>query len=186
MIRKMARGTGGIDRLTGCCGSPGANTDPRGLAQGMTGIARGAQIVTTDGLRLIQHLAAGDRIITRGQGAVTVRRIEQRSVITRATYILAGSLSHSRPQSDSLLPSAQTVFIRDWRAQALGGRAALLLRAGDLVDGEFVRDLGLHPMTVYRVFCNAPQVIYADGLEMGTADAVAECVPRQAFKSSSF
>jgi hypothetical protein len=115
-----------------------------------------------------------------------VRRIEQRSVITRAIYVLAGSLSHSRPQSDSLLPSAQTLFIRDWRAKALGGREALLMRADDLVDGEFVRDLGMHPMTVYRVFCDAPHVIYADGLEMGTADALADCVPRQAFAPSSF
>jgi hypothetical protein len=181
----MAGGTGGINHPAGCS-RPCADTDTLGFALNMTGIARDAQIVTTDGHRPIQHLSSGDRIITRGQGAVTVRRIEQHSVVTRAIYILAASLSHSRPQSDSLLPSAQTVFIRDWRAKALGGRQALLLRAGDLVDGEFVRDLGLHPMTIYRVFCDAPQIIYADGLEMGTADALADCVPRQALLPNTF
>ncbi len=45
------------------------------------------------------------------------------------------------------------------------------MRAGDLVDHEFVRDLGFLPMTLYRVICDTPQVLYADGLELGTADA---------------
>lgn len=145
---------------------------------GLSGLLHNARVVTTSGIRTVQKLSAGDRIISRGNGAVTIKRIECLSIVTRAVYIVAGSLGHSRPEADTMLPTAQTVLIRDWRARAWSGQHALIQQAGDLVDGEFIRDLGLQPLTLYRIFCTAPQIIYADGLEMGTADMSAQARKR--------
>jgi hypothetical protein len=41
-----------------------------------------------------------------------------------------------------------------------------------LVDNEFIMDLGVKETTIYQVFCDGgPHILYADGLELGTADA---------------
>jgi hypothetical protein len=40
------------------------------------------------------------------------------------------------------------------------------------VDGEYVRDIGLQAMTIYRLYCAGPQVFYADGMELASADSI--------------
>lgn len=140
-------------------------------ALNVTGFVHDARIITMRGQCRVQDLKHGDRVVSRDQGSVVIRRIEQVSCIARAIYVLAGSLGHIQQDRDSLLPAGQPVLVRDWRARTFGHGKAALMRAGDLVDHEFVRDLGFLPMTLYRVICDTPQVLYADGLELGTADA---------------
>ncbi|ABG32128.1 hypothetical protein CEP88_02795 [Roseobacter denitrificans] len=136
----------------------------------MPGFVYGARILTMKGARRIEDLRPGDYVITRGQGAVPIRLIEQRSMVVPAVYIIAGSLGHHQPDLDSLLPASQTVLLRDWRARAFAGAPETMVTVDRLVDGEFVRDVGLQTLTLYSVFCSAPQVLYADGMELGTAD----------------
>jgi len=131
------------------------------------GITPDAKIVTMDGLRQLQDLRVGDRLVTRNQGAVPVKSIEQHSIVTRAVYIIAGSLGHTQPDRDTLLPAGQTIHVRDWRAWIFGQSDSILAAAGSLVDGEFVRDIGFMPLTLYRIRCDSPQIIYADGMELG-------------------
>ena len=134
------------------------------------GLVRGSQIITMDGLRCVEDLKAGDRLVTRGQGSTPIGSIRQISLVCRAVYVIAGSLGHGRPDRDGLLPFDQTVLVRDWRAQALVGSQIALIPARDLVDGEFVRDIGQMPMTLYQIHCDGPKVIYVDGMELGTID----------------
>ncbi|WP_227267815.1 Hint domain-containing protein [Roseobacter weihaiensis] len=138
-----------------------------------SGFVENARILTMKGSCPVQSLAVGDRVITRSHGASTVERIEQCSLLTPAVYVIAGSLGHHRPEQDSLLPAGQPVLVRDWRARALTGQPEALCCAQTLVDGEFVRDIGLQTVTLYRVFCGSSQVVYADGMELGTADVMA-------------
>jgi len=63
------------------------------------------------------------------------------------------------------------ILIRDWRARALFNSDRALVAARALVDGEFITDLGKVETTVYQIFCDGPHILYADGLELGTADA---------------
>lgn len=149
------------------------STDDRGgsdLSHYQCGFVHNAQIVTTTGSKRIQDLRPEQHVISRGNGAIAVQHIEVLSIVTRAVYILAGSLGHSRGNRDTMLPAAQTVLLRDWRAHVWRGQPTLILPASELVDGEFVRDLGLQVVTLYKVYCNTPQIVYADGLELGTAD----------------
>jgi hypothetical protein len=134
------------------------------------GFVRDARIITTRGVRPVQDISAGDLVITRDNGVVAITGIEQRSLITRAVYVIAGSIGHRNQDRDTMIPCDQTVLLRDWRAYALSRRSEAVVPAQRLVDGEFVRDVGLQPMTLFRVYCSEPQVLYADGMELGTAD----------------
>ena len=136
------------------------------------GFAHDARIVTTRGMRRVQELRVGDRLITRGNGVVAIDRLEQRSLVTNAVYFLAGSIGHHQPDRDSLLPAGQAVLVRDWRAHAFGRLPEVLATADTLIDGEYVRRLGMVPITLYSVFCGKPQVLYADGMELASADAM--------------
>jgi hypothetical protein len=136
----------------------------------VAGLVYNARIVTIRGLRPVQDLRAGDLVITRSSGVVAVERIEQQSLVTRAIYVIAGSIGHRHPKRDTLLPDGQPVLVRDWRARAFTGLAECVARADSLIDGEYVRDIGLHPLTLFRIYCARPQVLYADGMELGTAD----------------
>ena len=55
--------------------------------------------------------------------------------------------------------------------EALGPGPEIFVFSGHMPgDGDMIRDLGLTPVTLYRIFCDQPQIINADGLELGTAD----------------
>ncbi len=138
-----------------------------------SGIVWGAPVITTRGKRSVQDLKAGDLVITRSHGVVSIDRIEQSSLVARAIYVIAGSIGHLHVNRDTMLPAGQPVLIRDWRARALAGRREVVASVDCLVDGEYIRDIGYHPMTVFRIFCRKPQILYADGMELGTPDTLA-------------
>ena len=73
----------------------------------------------------------------------------------------------------------QRLLIRDWRAQAFGGASQALMRADMLVDGRFVRDLGMRRLRLFRLEFDAAHVIYAGGLELA-ADISGRTGMRQA------
>lgn len=140
------------------------------------GLVSGARILTLRAMQPVEKLRVGDSVITRARGAVRVTEIKTVSLVTRAVYIIAGSIGHYRKDRDALVAADQTVLLRDWRARALFGQKSALVRASALIDGEFVRDLGQQAITLHRIYCGTPQIIFADGLELGTADARA-CHP---------
>ena len=150
--------------------SPRSETDMVEPCARLAGLVHGAKVVTSRGLCPVESLLPQKHIIARDHGAVPITRIEKISLVTQAVYVIAGSLGHKDLDRDTLIPAAQTALLRDWRATIWAGRTALVQEALDLVDGEFVRDLGLTPVTLYRIFCDQPQIINADGLELGTAD----------------
>ncbi|WP_300029240.1 Hint domain-containing protein [uncultured Roseobacter sp.] len=152
------------------CATRQVSLPPENLSPGLV---HGARVLTLRGEMPVQALVPGDRLVSPGAVMAEVNRIEVSSVITRGIYVIAGSLGHTRRSTDTLLAAGQPVLIRDWRAAALTGRRLAWLPAIDLVDGEFVRDIGLAPMTLYRVICDGPRVICADGMELGSAEVAA-------------
>ncbi|MCV3271162.1 Hint domain-containing protein [Roseobacter sinensis] len=136
---------------------------------GHAGLISGAQVLTLKGERCVEALRVGDHVLTRG-GALPLTRIDVISALVPCVYVIAGSLGHSRTDRDALLTADQMIFLRDWRATAVFGQPSALVPAQKLVDGEFVRDLGQQLVTLYRLFCPMPQILFADGLNLGTAD----------------
>ncbi|WP_187432191.1 hypothetical protein ROLI_013220 [Roseobacter fucihabitans] len=147
-------------------------------APSLAGLVCGAHVLTPYGEQSVDSLRVGQSLISRDRGPVRIRKIEVVSLVTHLIYIIAGSIGHTRMDRDAMLTAQQTVLLRDWRARALFAKPAALARAKALVDGEYVRNLGQYPVTVHRIYCDAPQVIYADGLALGTADATANTLQK--------
>jgi hypothetical protein len=137
----------------------------------LSGLMAGAIILTLDGEMPVEFLSPGDRVVTRDTGMARIRAIHRRTVIGDAVGIMGGSLGHTRPERDVMIPADQPMLIRDWRAQALAGARQAMIPAGRLVDGEFVTLHHNVEMTVYDIEFDRDHVIYADGLELASAPA---------------
>lgn len=137
----------------------------------VNGLMPGTVVLTQDGALPVETLAPGDRIITRNTGLVTLKAIDHDFEICETVRIRAGSLGHDRPDTDTILPSRQKILIRDWRAKALYYADQALVEARRLIDGEYIRLQPRAQHMVFRLSFDAPQVIYADGLELECATA---------------
>lgn len=142
----------------------------------VTGVAMGTRVLTLQGALAVEYLEPGDRVITRA-GARTLRAVE--SLVLRDAAVVtvaAGALGHDRPEAPLCLPAGQPVMLRDWRAQALYGCREAAVPAARLVDGEFLRAESRAELRLFRLVFDAPEVIYADGVEL-TCAAAAEALP---------
>lgn len=135
-----------------------------------TGLVQGSVLLTLDGEMPVEFLSVGDKVITRDTGISRVEHIQRSTRLIHQIALSAGSLGHTRPERDAFLAGDQMVLIRDWRARALFNCEVALVAARSLVDGEFITDQGMVQTTIYQVFCDAPHILYSDGLELSTAD----------------
>lgn len=138
------------------------------------GITAGTVLLTGDGDMPVEFLSEGDRVITRDAGMARVRGVAHIRLSARAIAIRAGSLGDTRPEDDLILPAGQKLLIRDWRAPAMFNAVNALVPAGALVDGEFIRDLGLRQLDLVTLHFERPHIVYAGGLELaapGTAES---------------
>ena len=141
--------------------------DSQARAQSMhAGIVAGSIIFTNDGEIPVEYLSLGDRIITRDAGLVPLRGITSHRINAPAVAIKAGSLGHTRPDQNVIVPAAQLVLVRDWRAKSLFGKDQAIVEAGQLIDDEFITDLGPRDLYLFQLHFDRQHVIYADGLEL--------------------
>lgn len=138
-------------------------------AANVAGLAAGTTVMTLDGERRVEDLAAGDRIITRDSGMAVLRDVRSTQVRVASIQIKAGSLGHTRPQDDMVVGPDTLVHIRDWRAKALFGADVATVKAKRLIDGEFVSEQDATTMTVYELIFDKQHILYADGLEVASA-----------------
>ncbi len=132
-----------------------------------SGLCAGTIVLTMKGEVPVEHLQAGDRVITRNSGMAVVKAIAKTDCKTDLVTIKAGSLGTTRPDKDMTLAAATQVLIRDWRAEAIFGKDQALVPAARLIDGEFVSKSSSETQTVlYNLQFDAEQIIYADGMEI--------------------
>lgn len=135
-----------------------------------TGLLQGTILLTLAGEMPVELISVGDKIITRDSGIARIEHIQRTTRMVHTIAVAAGSLGHTRPERDAILAGDQMCLIRDWRAQAMFGADRALVAARTLVDGEFICDLGQREQTLIQIFCDGPHILYAEGLEMSTAD----------------
>lgn len=134
------------------------------------GIASGTLVLTLDGELPVEFLSAGDRIITRS-GARTLRSVHVAEHTNVAMIrISASALGIERPDEDMIVASDQPIIIRDWRAKALKGSDQAVIPAHKLADGNYIRPQTVGSLRLYTLEFDAPQIIYANGLELGCGD----------------
>lgn len=126
-------------------------------------------ILTLNGETRIAELRDGDRIITRDAGMVVLRGLTRRKITCETVEIKAGSLGHTRPDRDVILPAGHPILIRDWRAQALFHARQAVVRAHRLIDDEFITYAGRRTLTAYDLHFDRPHILYVDGLEVASA-----------------
>lgn len=134
-------------------------------------IAPGTPVLTLDGALPVEHLYPGDRLVTR-HGAQALVALDRVTLAAGTAIVqIAKNALGGRPERDLWLPAAQRLVIRDWRAKALYGQAQVCIPAGQLVDGEFIRLTELEAdVTGFALRFGRPEVFYADGLELASAD----------------
>jgi hypothetical protein len=135
-----------------------------------TGLLQGTLILTLEGEMPAESLSIGDKVITRDSGTARVEYIQRTTRMVHTIAVAAGSLGDTRPKRDAILAADQMCLIRDWRAQAMFNADRALVAARTLVDGEFIRDLGMQERTLIQIFCDGPHILYSEGLEISTAD----------------
>lgn len=135
----------------------------------VTGLLAGTTVMTLDGELPVEHLSAGDRIITRDTGVAVLRGITASEVNIAPVAIRAGSLGHTRPDRDTRLAPASQVHIRDWRAEAIFGTPTANIPASRLVDGEYISHQPVETVRIFALEFDAPHILYADGLEVVSA-----------------
>jgi hypothetical protein len=151
----------------------GAAAGTAGGAVPATGLPAGTLVLTLEGALPVEHLTPGDRIVTRA-GAVRLRGIAVTLLRDAAMVALApGALGQNRPGRPLLLPAAQPVLLRDWRAPALFGAAQALVPVARLVDGRFLRAVTLAQVRLFAPDLGLAAVIYADGVAVAVAPAAA-------------
>jgi hypothetical protein len=133
------------------------------------GFAAGAIVLTLDGALPVEHLTPGDRVITRDVGMDILRDIRVARINCEVVEVMGGSLGHTCPDRDTVIPADQPVLVRDWRAPAMFGADQALVPARALADGEFIRRAGTRDLLLYRLDFDAPHILYVDGLELACA-----------------
>jgi hypothetical protein len=132
------------------------------------GLMANSIILTLEGEKRVADLKDGDRIITRDAGMAVLRGCTRRKITCETVQIKAGSLGHTRPDSDVTLPAGHPILIRDWRAQALFNAQQAVVRASRLIDDEFITDTGRQTVTIYELHFDRPHILYVDGLEVAS------------------
>jgi hypothetical protein len=134
------------------------------------GIAQGTSVMTADGVLPVEHLAPGDRIITR-EGLRVLVDVTVQVAVGNVIRVSASSLGHARPEEDVILGAETPLLVRDWRAKALFGAAQAIVPVQRLIDGELIRVEKVSGLRMYELSFASSQVIFAGGLEVA-CDAV--------------
>lgn len=126
--------------------------------------AAGARIETPDGLRLIEQIAVGDRVMTLDEGAQVVRAVQRRT--RRAVgcdapvRFAAGSIGNAQAL---MVAPTQRILIADWRAELIMGCDEVLVAAMDLINRRDVRVVEGGMVDYFHLLFSHSQIVFADG-----------------------
>lgn len=130
--------------------------------------ARGAMIRTEFGLRAIEDLLVGDRVLTMDHGPQAIRWIGSNSVATSGALapvrIKAGALEHG-PSEDLLVSPKHRVLVSGWQAKLLFGEGEVLVTSEDLVnDCTIVRDRSARSVEYFHILFDRHELIWANDM----------------------
>ena len=138
------------------------------------GIAMGTIVLTLDGEIPVEHLNAGDRVITRDTGIAKLRALHMREVTFTPYKISADRLGEGRPIADTFVAADQHILVRGLLANALYDTDSAMVPVSKLADGEYIAKCEEQTLRIYELEFDTPHVIYANGLEIAsTVDEMA-------------
>ena len=137
-------------------------------ASNVSGLISGTTVMTTSGTIPVENLKVGDHVVNPDMSTAVLRDIHVTVAAIATIKIKAGALGHTSPQRDLILGPDTLVHVRDWRAQALFGADAAIVKAKRLIDGEFILKQPVKSLTVYELVFDNQRLLYADGLEIAS------------------
>jgi len=132
------------------------------------GIAMGTIVLTLDGEIPVEHLNAGDRVITRDTGIATLRAVHMREVTFTPYKISADRLGEGRPVADTFVGAGQHILVRGLLANALFDTDSAMVPVSRLADGEYIAKCEEQVMRIYELEFDTAHVVYANGLEIAS------------------
>ena len=136
----------------------------------------GTNILTPNGPVAIEHLAGGDRVVTRDHGVQRIRwigaseisagRMQMRADL-RPVLIGAGALGAGLPDADMRVSRQHRVLVRDWRSELMFGQEGGVLAAAFTLcnDGEIREERPATSVTYYHMAFDHHEIVYANGVE---------------------
>ena len=136
----------------------------------------GTNILTPNGPVAIEHLAGGDRVVTRDHGVQRIRwigaseisagRMQMRADL-RPVLIGAGALGAGQPDADMRVSRQHRVLVRDWRSELMFGQEGGVLAAAFTLcnDGEIREERPATSVTYYHMAFDHHEIVYANGVE---------------------
>jgi hypothetical protein len=145
------------------------------LGGGVICFTPGTRIATPEGLRLIEDLRQGDRVLTRDNGPQPVLWRGHRRMTGARLHAMphlrpirfrSGALGPARPDPDLLVSPQHRMLLRGPAAQALFNVDEVLVAAEHLVNDQTITvDRMLREVTYVHVLLDHHNVIWANGME---------------------
>lgn len=154
----------GANYTIGSIVANGDNTPHTDLGGTVVCFASGTLIDTPDGPQPVNHLAPGDRVLTRDSGAQELiwtgaRRVD--AVGDMAPIVITKG-SHGNDRELVVSPQHR-ILVTGWQAQLHFGAEEVLVKAKDLVNGDTVYRREGGKITYHHILCEAHQVVRAEG-----------------------
>jgi hypothetical protein len=126
------------------------------------GIAMGTEVLTQLGLRQVETLRTGDKVVTRDHGFQVLRGIG-RVTLSGVIQFDAGALgAHG---AITLAPETR-VLIRNPLAKPLSGNSGVFARACDLVNSRSIRVLEGAPVQMLQLLFDQHEILRAAEMEV--------------------
>lgn len=159
--------------------------------EGVVCFTPGTRLETPDGTRPVEEIVAGDRVVTKDNGAQEVLWVGERLVSgarlfampdLRPIRIREAALGESRPDGDLVVSPDHRMLVKGPAALALWGEPEVLVAARDLIDDRrVVRDTTAKSVTYIHLLLPQHDILVANGMETEsfhpgatTLEAVAE------------
>jgi hypothetical protein len=133
------------------------------------------KILTPSGVRLVEHLAEGDLVQTKDNGAQALRWVGARRISGARLYAMphlrpirlrADALGMGNPDEDLLVSPHHRMLVSGMPARDLFNADEVLVAAKDLVnDQSIVVDRATKELRYIHLLFDAHQVIVANGME---------------------
>lgn len=143
--------------------------------EGVVCFTPGTLLETPDGMKPVETLVAGDRVVTKDAGAQPVLWAGSRNVSGARLYampdlrpvrIREGALGGNRPEGDLVVSPDHRMVVSGPTAETLWGESEVLVAARDLIDGTRVaRDLAAKSVTYHHLMLEQHHVLVANGVE---------------------
>jgi hypothetical protein len=145
------------------------------VAGGVICFTPGTRIATPHGVRLIEEIRPGDRILTKDNGAQEILWTGSRRMTGARLYAMphlrpirfkAGALGIERPDGDLIVSPQHRMVLKGPAARALFNAQDVLVKAEDLLnDVTICVDHALREVTYIHILLDRHNIVWANGME---------------------